>query len=62
RNVTLLQGLASCAPCLNEGCERNIASFSDCLQELPASRVIAAIAAALEDEEERRVAAGNYSS
>ena len=58
-NVTLLQGVVSCTPCLNEGCERNIASFSDCLQELPASRVIAAIAAVLEEKEDRRVAAGN---
>lgn len=42
-NVTLLQGAVPCAPCLNEGCASNIASFSDCLQQLPASKVIAAI-------------------
>ena len=42
-NVWLLQGIGSCVPCLVEGCERSIASFSDCLQEVPASRVIAAI-------------------
>lgn len=41
-NVTLLQGAQSCVPCLLEGCERNIASFSDCLQQLPPRRVIAA--------------------
>ncbi len=46
-NVTLIQGTASCAPCLMEGCDRHIASFSDCLQQLPAHRVIAALAVAL---------------
>jgi heptosyltransferase-3 len=46
-NVTLLQGSAPCVPCLNEGCASNIASFSDCLQELPARKVIAAIAQSL---------------
>ena len=46
-NVTLLQGALSCVPCLLEGCGRNIASFSDCLQQLPASKVIAALADAL---------------
>lgn len=48
-NVVLLQGAAPCAPCLNEGCGSNIASFSDCLQQLPASRVIAAVAEALDE-------------
>lgn len=47
-NVVLLQGeqppsLASCVPCLFEGCQRNNNSNSLCLDELPASRVIAAI-------------------
>jgi heptosyltransferase-3 len=41
-NVTLIQGSAACVPCLKEGCDRQIDSFSDCLLELPASRVIAA--------------------
>jgi len=41
-NVTLLQGAGPCVPCLLEGCDRNIASYSDCLQELPARRVIRA--------------------
>jgi heptosyltransferase III len=41
-NVTLIQGSAACVPCLKEGCDRHVASFSDCLLELPASRVIAA--------------------
>lgn len=41
--VCLVQGGAPCAPCLLEGCERNVQSFSDCLLELPAAKVIAAI-------------------
>ena len=41
-NVHLIQGVQACAPCLKEGCERHVASFSDCLLALPASRVIAA--------------------
>ncbi len=41
--VCLVQGNAPCAPCHKEGCERNVQSFSDCLQQLPASRIIAAI-------------------
>jgi heptosyltransferase-3 len=46
-NVTLIQGKAACAPCFNEGCDRHVASFSDCLQQLPASKVIAVIDGAL---------------
>jgi heptosyltransferase-3 len=47
-NVVLLQGiqpksLATCVPCLLEGCDRNVNSHSKCLDELPASRVITAI-------------------
>jgi heptosyltransferase-3 len=41
--VRMLQGVAACVPCKNEGCERRIESFSDCLQALPAQKVIAAI-------------------
>lgn len=44
-NVALVQGEAACAPgvpCLAEGCERHIESYSLCLQQLPAARVIAA--------------------
>lgn len=47
-NVTLLQGITDCVPCLQEGCERHVRSLSDCLQQMPASRVIAAVAQALE--------------
>lgn len=42
-NVVLLQGVADCVPCMQEGCERHNDSLSDCLQNLPASRVIDAI-------------------
>ena len=42
-NVRLVQGDAACAPCGLEGCDRHVGSFSDCLQQLPAARVIAAI-------------------
>lgn len=42
-NVLLLQGETDCVPCLEEGCEKHVASRSDCLQHLPASRVIHAV-------------------
>ena len=41
--VRLLQGSAACVPCGNEGCERHVGSFSDCLLQLPAARVILAL-------------------
>jgi heptosyltransferase-3 len=41
-NVALVQGTGECVPCLLEGCDRHIRSLSDCLQELPARRVIEA--------------------
>ena len=47
--VCLVQGNAACAPCHNEGCERNVRSYSDCLQQLPASNVIAAFQAVTGD-------------
>jgi len=47
--VRLIQGSAACAPCLQEGCERNVESFSDCLLELPAARVIAAVEAVMRE-------------
>lgn len=48
-NVSLVQGNDSrdCVPCLGEGCEKHINSLSDCLQHLPAARVIAAAEALL---------------
>lgn len=42
-NVALVQGTGGCVPCLLEGCERHISSYSDCLQQLPARHVIAAV-------------------
>lgn len=42
-NVVLLQGNGDCVPCMEEGCERHNSSLSDCLQNLPAASVIAAL-------------------
>jgi len=47
-NVVLLQGVqpfdrAACVPCFGEGCQKNKESKSDCLEQLPASKVIAAV-------------------
>jgi len=42
-NVVLLQGEGDCVPCMEEGCDRHIASLSDCLQNLPAASVITAL-------------------
>ena len=42
-NVCLIQGNAACAPCHKEGCDRHIGSYSDCLRQLPAATVIAAL-------------------
>ncbi|MBI5659776.1 MAG: glycosyltransferase family 9 protein [Nitrosomonadales bacterium] len=42
-NVVLLQGEGDCVPCMQEGCEQHIASLSDCLQNLPAARVVEAL-------------------
>ena len=47
-NVILLQGHTACVPCLLEGCDRHIDSYSDCLQQLPSHRVIAAAATLLD--------------
>ena len=41
-NVFLLQGEGECVPCLGEGCDRHTKSLSECLQQLPAHRVIRA--------------------
>jgi heptosyltransferase-3 len=48
-NVTLLQGPGLCVPCMLEGCERKLTSLSDCLQQLPATRIIAAAATLLKE-------------
>ncbi len=42
-NVVLLQGEGNCVPCMEEGCERHNNSLSDCLQNLPAAKVIDAL-------------------
>lgn len=47
--VQLIQGDAPCAPCHKEGCDRHVASFSDCLQQLPATKVIAAMESVMGD-------------
>jgi len=39
-NVMLLQGSGECVPCRLEGCDRHLTSWSQCLQEMPAARVI----------------------
>ncbi|MBV9558504.1 MAG: glycosyltransferase family 9 protein [Pseudolabrys sp.] len=49
-NVWLVQNsppALPCVPCQYEGCERHTASFSQCLDEMPADRVLAAVDAAL---------------
>lgn len=46
-NVELVQGVGACVPCLREGCDQHVASFSDCLRQLPLSTVIAAVERAL---------------
>lgn len=43
-NVFLIQGEARCVPCREEGCERHVRSYSDCLMHLPSRRVIDAAA------------------
>jgi heptosyltransferase-3 len=47
-NVELVQGVGACVPCMREGCGQHIASFSECLQQLPLSTVIAAVERAME--------------
>jgi heptosyltransferase-3 len=58
-NVILLQGLqpqnlVSCVPCHLEGCDRHENSHSQCLDELPASRVIAAFGTLLHTNKSRQ--------
>ena len=57
-NVTLIQGNIACVPCFHEGCERSIASYSDCLQQLPAAKVIAAFAEVLSVADSRALTQG----
>jgi heptosyltransferase-3 len=46
-NVWLVQHPLPCLPCQKEGCERHVASFSRCLDELPPAQVLEAADAAL---------------
>jgi heptosyltransferase III len=46
-NVWLVQNPLPCLPCQREGCERRLDSHSQCLDELPAAQVIAAVDQAL---------------
>jgi heptosyltransferase-3 len=46
-NVWLVQHPLPCLPCQNEGCDRHIASFSKCLDELQPAQVLEAADAAL---------------
>jgi heptosyltransferase III len=45
KNVWLVQHPLHCLPCQNEGCERNIVSFSRCLDELQPAQVLRAVEA-----------------
>ena len=47
KNVFLIQGEGQCVPCYEEGCGRSIDSLSDCLQNLPADKIITAVKQAL---------------
>ncbi len=47
KNVWLVQHPLPCLPCQNEGCERHVASFSRCLDELQPAQVMEAADAAL---------------
>jgi heptosyltransferase-3 len=42
-NVWLVQNAYPCTPCQLEGCERRLESYSQCLDDLPARQVIAAL-------------------
>jgi len=46
-NVWLVQNPLSCTPCQQEGCERHLDSYSQCLDELSAHQVLAAVDQAL---------------
>ena len=46
-NVELVQGAGACVPCMDEGCDRHVASGSECLRQLSLATVIAAAERAL---------------
>jgi len=45
--VWLVQNPLPCLPCQNEGCDRHVLSFSQCLDELAPAQVLRAVDAAL---------------
>lgn len=45
KNVVLIQGIAECVPCHQEGCEKHRQSHSRCLDEIPAEKIIEGIIA-----------------
>ena len=47
-NVVLIQGQGACVPCMQEGCDRHLASQSACLQQLSPDTVIRAAGTLLE--------------
>ena len=55
-NVWVVQNPLPCLPCTFEGCERHIASYSRCLDELMPSQVIAAVDEALASSARRQKA------
>ncbi len=59
KNVVLLQGEGDCVPCMEEGCDRNIKSKSDCLQRLPAAKVIAELQKLLRADVNEQTLRGN---
>src|SRR5450432_1411714 len=52
-NVWLVQNSLPCTPCQKEGCDRHLDSRSQCLDELSASQVLAAVDQALAWSRER---------
>jgi heptosyltransferase-3 len=46
-NVWLVQNPLPCLPCHNEGCERHVMSYSQCLDELAPVQVLRAVDEAL---------------
>ncbi len=46
-NVWLVQNPLPCMPCQNEGCDRHVASHSQCLDEMSPRQVLTAVEQAL---------------
>jgi heptosyltransferase-3 len=54
-NVWLIQNPLPCTPCQEEGCERHVESFSQCLEELALAQVLVAVDQALASRPEPAV-------